>query len=229
MAQRWLIASCLLLLCASSATAQHPALGRSEQHRWLVDLPPVRIELDIDEAQIDLLDALRSDLNRQREAIRQRDDAPRSSNQEIEERRRKRNTARLAKFDRESEALISTVLNEEQAVRLQQLYVQRDGAQAFERPEVKAKLEITDEQRKDLLKVRATFAKKLQETFMARRDQFRNRRGFEDAIRDADQLRSKELEEINKLLSEEQQTRWRELLGDPFDFTKLPRRGRTRN
>ncbi len=229
MAQRWLIAACLVVLCVSSLNAQPPGHGRFARSRWLVELDPVQSELDINESQSDLLDALCSDLNRQREAILHGDDAPRSSNEELEQERRKSLSSRLAKFDRQSEALIGTVLNGEQAVRLQQLYVQRDGAQALDRPEVAEKLQITDEQRKDLLEVRATFAKKLQETFMARRDQFRNRTGFEETLRDADRLRAKELDEIRKLLNEEQQSRFNELTGEPFDFATIRQRGRTRN
>ncbi len=229
MAQRWLIATCLVVLCASSLNAQGQGHGRFARSRWLVELEPVRSELDVNEQQSDLLDALSSDLDRQREAILHGDDAPRSSNEELELQRRKSLSSRLAKFDRDSEALIGAVLNDNQAVRLQQLYVQRDGAQALDRPEVAEKLQITDEQRKDLLELRATFAKKLQDTFMARRDQFRNRTGLEETMRDAEQLRAKELAEIRKLLNEEQQSRFHELTGEPFDFATIRQRGRTRN
>lgn len=232
MAQRWLIALCLLVALTSTADAQRSGSGRFNpfaRNRWLVDLPTVRAELGVSEAQADLLDALKNDLDRQREAIYHGDDAPRSSNRELEQQRRRGLAERLAAFDQDSETLITVVLKEDQARRLKQLYVQREGAEALDRPEVAAKLEITDEQRSELLKVRATFAKKLQETFMARRENIRNQSVFHETLLDADRLRNEELEEIQKLLNEEQQSRWKELRGDPFDFTTVSTWDRTRD
>ncbi|MDA1052130.1 MAG: hypothetical protein O3C40_16845 [Planctomycetota bacterium] len=216
MMQRSLIATCILASLSTVVDAQPPNVrffgGRG---RLLVDLDEVRKELGVDELQAELLDALQEDLAEQRLAIREADEGPRSADETVERARDELRFQQLTAFDRRSESLLAVVLEPQQAARLAELYLQRDGIRAFERPEVATKLELSDEQKQRL----QTLRDKLRETFV----EIRTRRSSrEDQQRE---LREKEQEALRELLNEEQQTLWQQLLGKPFDFFDVARRG----
>jgi hypothetical protein len=216
MVRRWIIATCLLLApLATALNAQPP--GRSGfggffggRGRLLIDLNEVRKELSIDDQQAELLDALQEDLAEQRLALREEDEGPRSADETVQRLRFKHLIQKLTAFDRRSETLITVVLEPDQANRLAELYLQRDGLRAFERPEVATKLELSDEQKQRL--------QSLRETFVDNRP-----RGSTPEQRS--ELRKKEQEALRELLNEEQQTLWQQLLGKPFDFSVTWRRG----
>lgn len=216
MARRLLIATCLLLASlATAVNAQPPGRGGfggyfGGRGRLLIDLDAVRKELGISDQQAELLDALQEDLAEQRLAIREADEGPRSADQTFERVRFEHLVQKLTAFDRQSETLITVVLEPNQASRLSELYLQRDGIRAFERPEVATKLELSDEQKQRLQSLRETFVEN------------RPRRSTLEQQR---QLREKEQEALRELLNEEQQTLWQQLLGKPFDFSATRRRG----
>ena len=215
MFQRCLIAASILASVVMAANAQLPRRGGfggyfSSRGRLLVDLPEVRKELGVDDQQAELLDALQADLAEQRLAIREEDEGPRTADEAIERLRSQHRMEKLAAFDRRSETLIAVVLEPTQANRLSELYLQRDGIRAFERPEVVTKLELSDEQKQRLQSLRETFVEN------------RPRGNTPEQRR---QRREKEQEALRELLSEEQQSRWEQLLGKPFDFSTIWRRG----
>ncbi|MBC8350782.1 MAG: hypothetical protein H8E66_02270 [Planctomycetes bacterium] len=215
MLQRLLIAISVLASLATVVNAQLPGRGGvggffGGRGRLLVDLEEVRTELGIGEPQAELLDALQLDLAEQRRAIREEDEGPRSADETVRRLHFTHLLESLAAFDRRSESLVTVVLEPQQASRLSELYRQRDGLRAFERPEVATKLKLTDEQKSRI--------KSLRETFVDGRQ-----RGSTPEQRR--ELREKEQEALRDLLNEEQQTLWKELLGKPFDFLSPSRRG----
>lgn len=216
MIRRSLIATCILVSLIPAASAQLPGRGSfggffSGRARLLIDLEEVRKELGVDDQQAELLDALLEDLAEQRRAIREADEGPRSADQTVEQARDALRSQQLTAFDRRSETLITVVLEPPQANRLSELYLQRDGIRAFERPEVATKLQLSDEQKARLQSLRETLVEN------------RPRRSAPDGQqRDP---REKEREALRGLLNEEQQTLWQQLLGEPFDFPTAPWRG----
>lgn len=218
MIRRCLIMTCIFVPLTTALNAQPPGHegfgeffgGRfGGRGRLLVDLDEVRKELAVNDQQAELLDALQEDLKEQRLAIREEDAGPRSADDAVERMRFEHLAQQLDAFDRRSEALITVVLEPNQATRLEELYLQRDGLRAFERPEVVSKLELSDEQKARLQSLRETFVEN------------RPRRGTPEQQRE---LREKEQEALRQLLSEEQRKRWEQLLGKPFEFPASTRR-----
>ncbi|MCA9142993.1 MAG: hypothetical protein KDB05_09410 [Planctomycetales bacterium] len=216
MMRRMLIAVCLLSSIAEVTNAQSPGHGAfggffGGSGRLLVDMKEVREELGVDDQQAELLDALLEDLADQRRALREQDEGPRSADETVRRREFELRLEMLAEFDRRSEALIAVVLEPSQASRLSELYLQRDGIRAFERPEVATKLELSDEQKQRLQTLRDSLVEN-----RTRRSSYEEQRRL---------LREKELAGLRAVLNEEQQTRWQQLLGKPFEFPASTQRG----
>lgn len=216
MMQRGFIAICVVVSLASAVDAQPP--GRSGfggffggRGRLLVDLPEVRNELGVNEQQADLLDALQEDLAEQRRVIREANEGPRSADETLRRLQFEARLEKLAAFDRRSEALLSVVLEPSQANRLSELYLQRDGIRAFERPEVATKLELSDEQKQRLEKLRETLVE--------------NRQRQSTPEQQQRELKEQEQAALRELLNEGQQTLWQQLLGKPFEFPATSWRG----
>lgn len=212
---RWIIATCVLATMAVTADAQPPGRGSFSRFfagrgHWLIDLEEVRKELRVTDQQATLLDLLQEDLNEQRLAIREQDEGPRSADDRERQRQLEALLNRLTEFDRQSESLIAVVVEPEQATRLSELFFQRDGVRAFERPEVAKKLQLTDEQKERL--------KSLRETFVENRP-----RGSTSQQRQ--EQREKEQAALRELLNDEQRTVWEKLIGEPFNFPQRSRRG----
>ncbi|MEX0818372.1 MAG: Spy/CpxP family protein refolding chaperone [Pirellulaceae bacterium] len=215
MLQRCVIVICILMSLATAATAQSPGRGTfggflGGQGRLLIDLAEIRKELKVDEQQTELLDALQEDLAEQRRVIIEEDEGPRYADEAVERLRAEHRLKKLAAFDRRSEALVAIVLEPQQSLRLSELYLQRDGIGAFDRPEVASKLRLTDEQKERLQTLRQTFVDN------RLRGRSRERLG---------ELREKEQAAVRELLDEEQQSLWQQLLGKPFDFPSSGFRG----
>ena len=231
-----LIAICVLASIAPAASAQFPGRGgfdaffggrsrllvdlpevRAElgvddqQAELLVDLPEVRTELGVDDQQAELLDALQEDLANQRRAIIDEELGPRSADESVQRLQAEARLENLTAFDRRSEELLAVVLEPKQAGRLAELYLQRDGIMAIDRPEIATKLELSDEQKQRLQSLRES----LVESRLRRSSWGEQQRP----------MREKEQAGLRALLNEEQQTRWQELLGKPFEFPASSRRG----
>lgn len=104
------------------------------------------------------------------------------------------------------------VLNAEQMSRYNQLYLQHQGWQAFDDPEIQRKLNLTDEQRQKINQLQSDY----QTQWGNLNKEFGTDR--EGAARRYNELRQKNREQMNSLLNEQQRQTWREMTGDPFDF-----------
>jgi hypothetical protein len=216
MMQRGLIAICVVVAMSSVVDAQPRRLGGfgsffGGRGRLLVDLEEVRQELGVDEQQAELLDALQQDLEEQRRVILEEATGPRSADNTVQRQQFEARLAKLAEFDRRSETLLTVVLEPNQATRLSELYLQREGIRAFERPEVATKLELSDEQKQRLQKLRETLVDN------------RPRRGPSE--QQQRELREKEQAALRELLNAGQQTLWQQLQGKPFEFPATSGRG----
>jgi hypothetical protein len=108
---------------------------------------------------------------------------------------------------------VEKVLDEKQMARLKQLQIQREGAAAFTRPEVVAKLALTDEQK--------TKIKKIQDDARPQGRAFNRNASSEErqaAIAKMQQSRTKVLKDIMDVLNDDQLLVWTELTGKEFKF-----------
>ncbi len=216
MIQRGLIAIYLLAVLSPAVDAQPPGRGGFRgffggRGRLLVDLEEVRKELGVDEQQAELLDALQDDLAEQRRVIHEENEGPRLADEAAQQLEMAARREKFAEFDRRSEALLAVVLEPDQASRLSELYLQREGIRAFDRPEVATKLELSDEQKLRLQKLRET----LVETRQRRSSSDQQQKEFQE----------KEQAALRELLNEGQQTLWQQLQGKPFEFPAGAMRG----
>jgi Spy/CpxP family protein refolding chaperone len=120
-----------------------------------------------------------------------------------EERQKKMEEATKA-----TEKAVAEILKPEQTKRLKQIQLQQQGPRAFARPETATALKLTDEQ-KDKVKSIQEDARKEQ------RELFKGGPG-EETRKKAEELRKTTQEKLLKVLTEEQQSKWKELTGEPF-------------
>jgi hypothetical protein len=108
------------------------------------------------------------------------------------------------------------VLNEEQMNRYRQIHWQYQGAGAFLDEDLARKLKLADEQLQRLRQLNDTFDRKL--------EQIQRAPGAnpEEIARRYTGLRRDQLEQLNKILNEQQQRMWREMTGDPYQFQYRP-------
>jgi Spy/CpxP family protein refolding chaperone len=211
----------VLAFLATAAVAQPPGGGFGF---GMMRMPPTRLlrmaevqkELNITDAQKpkldDLLEELQSDAQSAMsgfdfQAIR--DMSPEERNTKMSEIR-----AKTDELNKQSEPKIAKVLDENQMKRLKQLQIQQEGSAAFTRPEVVAKLNLTDDQKAKI--------KKLQDDAMAQmRSAFNPDASQEErqaARAKMQESRAKTLKDIVALLNSDQAKTWSELTGKEFKF-----------
>jgi|GEM_PF-270172 len=121
---------------------------------------------------------------------------------------------RMKRFTESREAgqkAVDTILNEEQRGRLKQISLQLAGPGAFASPEVTEKLAFTDEQKKSIEEIQS-----------AQREEMRSLMQGADgdragAFRKMQAARQATEEKLKGLLTDEQKTKWEELVGKKFE------------
>lgn len=121
---------------------------------------------------------------------------------------------RMKRFTESREAgekAVDTILNEEQRVRLKQISLQLAGPGAFANPEVAEKLAFTDEQKKSIEEIQS-----------AQREEMRSLMQDADgdraaAFRKVQAARQATDEKLKGLLTDEQKSKWEELVGKKFE------------
>jgi hypothetical protein len=121
----------------------------------------------------------------------------------------------MAEFDRRSEQLVSTILEPEQSNRLNELRLQREGAGAFNRPEVLDKLELTEEQRKQVASILKASSTPRSRILLR----------FDPTSEDL----AEQQQRILAVMTDAQKTRWQELQGKAFQFRQRDHFGRRPN
>jgi Spy/CpxP family protein refolding chaperone len=118
---------------------------------------------------------------------------------------------KFSEMRKEAEKNISEILKPEQAKRLNQIYLQQQGAQAFERPEVVKDLKITDEQKAKIKDMREAAEKEIRSgNRPGGGDRMEVRRRMQEMNRTAGE------KIVSTVLTEEQKTKWKEMAGAPF-------------
>jgi hypothetical protein len=124
---------------------------------------------------------------------------------------------------------VNTVLKSEQQKRFKQIQVQVGGAQALRGPEVAKALNLTDKQKEEIQGI-------IQDSLKDAAEIFKDAQGDREKMQQAFQKIQKMNQEANakalKLLSADQQTTYKQLTGEKFNFKPDPigrRGGRGKN
>ncbi len=130
---------------------------------------------------------------------------------ELRDLSREERQKRMTESREQNRKMISTVLNEEQQKRLRQISLQLQGAQALTSPEVATALDLSDEQKKSVEEIQTASR---EETRAA----FQGGEGDRDAMRKKFQeARQASNDKLKAVLTAEQQAKWQEMLGEPFE------------
>lgn len=112
---------------------------------------------------------------------------------------------------------LAEIMKPEQHKRFEQIDLQVSGSNAFATPKVVEGLKITDEQRAKIRQVNED----LRQTMADAREDFQNDR--EGAMKQMLEGRKAASEKVMAMLTEEQKSSWKEMVGEPFEV-KFERR-----
>ena len=218
----------VLALVATTSFAQDPG-GRAPGGRGaggfggmrmpaslLLAMPEVQKELNVTDAQKTKLTELRDQTQKDFMAGMSGFDFQSLRDMSQEERDKKLAELRTKgeELGKQVDAKVEKVLDEKQMKRLKQLQLQRDGATAFSRPDVVAKLALTDEQKEKIKKIQDDARTQVRAAFN------RNASAEERqaAMTKMQESRTKTLKSILDTLSDDQLMDWSALTGKEFKF-----------
>ena len=214
--QRITFSMVLLLTIVSVASAQRGRGVGSVSPIELASAADVQAEIELNDDQKEAVDELlQSYRSERRELFQGQRDASR------EER-----TEKMQELSNKTDGKLKDLLEDAQAMRLGQIYIQVNGVQAVNHPLVSKALEISDEQKEQLSGV-------ARDTMAAMREAFQEARES-DSREQMRELFAKFREEMsgNMLakLTDEQKEKLESLKGEAFEFdrSQLRRRGRNR-
>ena len=206
----------VLLLVSTVAQGQRPGRFRGRDWRratlevsFLVQLPEVQKELELTSQQEQLLDALLDDLQDQSRAMFGGPGGPpgvpggRSGTDSVGQ--------QIETLTQQGEELINALLEPNQAVRLRQLRLQRQGTAALVRPEIVQALSLEDEQ---LAKIRQMLSAEAAVEEARLPIAARQQRATEQIV-DA---------QVSAVLSDQQRQIWENMKGKPFEFREASER-----
>ncbi|MBX9584938.1 MAG: hypothetical protein K2X87_31930 [Gemmataceae bacterium] len=136
------------------------------------------------------------------------------------------NQERQKKFQDEVKAELTKVLTADQQVRLKQVGRQVAGVRAFADDEVAAALKLTDEQKGKIKGIGDDLQKDMREMFGGGGKGGGGKGGFDpermaENQKKMEKLNKAALGEVQDVLTDDQKAKWKELVGDPFDTSKL--------
>jgi len=198
------LATLVALSLAGTALAQRPARGESRGFAggfggpvFLLGNESVQTELDLTDEQKKEVDKLAES---DREAARGLRDVPRDQRRAKFEARRKATNEALAK-----------VLNAVQLKRLKQISWQQSGSRAFNDPEVAAELKLTPAQTEEIETIQ-------EDTGAEMRGVAEEMEGDREGMRKKfTEMAAATKAKIVDLLTPDQQGKYKELLGEPFE------------
>ncbi len=195
----------LVALLTSPAAAQGRGGGFRGSVVFLLGNESVQKELKLDDSQLEKTKAL---AEKMAEEAREK----REGLQDLSPEER---MTKMMEINREITASVYKSLGEffkpEQVTRLKQIAHQQGGAQALTEPEVAKKLNLTDDQKKEIQTI-------VTESRTAMREIFQDTQDQEERMQKMTELRKKTLEKALAKLNDEQQKGWKEMLGAHFEI-----------
>jgi len=189
----------------------------------LLMMPEVQKELKITDDQKAQLDDLRAEQQKNFQAAFSGFD-PRSM-QDLSEEERTKKMAELRtkgeELSKQVDEKVGKILDDSQMKRLKQLQIQREGVGAFNRPEVIAKLALTDDQKDKVKQIQDGARPQGRGAFNP--DATPEER--QAAFAKMQESRAKALKDILAVLTDDQLMDWTELTGKEFKFPQGPMGG----
>ncbi len=205
---RWILSGALLLTAVSSAQAQRPGGGfpggGGSLKSLLITNKLLQEELKISDDQVA---KFKEFAEKQSEAMKGfgqfgGDDDEQIARMEVQ-----------VKLMKDRVTFMKSSLSAEQQTRLGQLEKQQMGMAAFTNAKVAKELGITEEQSEKIKAVNTDMTKEMREMFSG---------GFDaEAQKKMTSLRSECQEKIEKMMTDDQRKKWKEMTGEPFDMAKL--------
>jgi hypothetical protein len=191
----------LAALIASPALAQ--GQGRGMGGGFLLGNPSVQKELKLDDAQKEKATKLAAEMREKRQGF-----------QDLSQEERQKANAEIMAATQKG---VNEILKPEQLKRYNEIRYQQMGAMAFNDPDVASKLKITDDQKEKIRTINMDSQSQMREIFQ----EMQNDR--EGATKKLTALRKEISEKAVGVLSSEQKTTWKEMLGAPFELVAAPR------
>ncbi len=208
----WLGTLMLLATTCQAQPREGGSRGRARSTRGtlfrLLEMSPVRKELELSRLQIEMLDDLQADLGEQRRAVFSSSDplripgdpAGQGGREDSDQAAKNRFDAMreaTEKIRAQGEKLVAVILDSNQSKRLQQLRLQDEGTRAFDRQELREQVGVTEAQFEQIKALRRT-----------EDDPSLSRRRRQQKVDEA----------VLALLDEAQQAKFKELKGKVFEF-----------
>ncbi len=221
-----LLSGLVLALLATTSVAQPPGGGGPRglgglggmrmPASMLLMMPEVQKEIDITDAQKTQMETLRADAQKDIQTAMSGFDFQSLRDMSQEERDKKIAELRTKgeELGKQIDAKVEKVLDEKQIKRLKQLQLQFEKDAAFTRPEVVAKLALTENQK--------TQIKKIQDDARTQGRAAFNRNATPEerqaAMTKMQESRAKVLKDVMAVLNDDQLLGWTELTGKEFKF-----------
>src|SRR5262249_24328932 len=184
--------------------------GRGGNLAMLLGNESVQKELKLDDKQVD----------KAKELAEKTGEEFQSKFQDLQGLDQEQRRTKMQEINREMNAAALKAAGEflkpEQIARLKKIRYQVQGAQAFSDPEVAKKLNLTDDQKKDIQEIVTASREK-----MPSREDFQSDR--EAAMKKMQEVNKETLSQVASKLNDEQQKTWKELIGSPFEIQYQPR------
>jgi hypothetical protein len=175
-------------------------------HVALIHHPAVQKELKLNDKQVEMLKDIRQIIrNKLKDGLDEK-------NQTADKVQRREKSIDLRKrYFEEAQKAMQEILTPAQWKRFQQINLQQKFAQAFSEPEVEKALKLSQPQKE---RIRALVAEESQELIGINRDP----KSRDEAAKLIGALHRQTLERIGTLLSADQRTQWKEMVGEPFEL-----------
>jgi Spy/CpxP family protein refolding chaperone len=185
----------LLTVGAGTGLAQPFGGGMMRSNAMLLNQESVRKELKLTEEQVKKAQELGEKM--------------REKFQELQGLQGEERRTKAQEMMKEADKQVGEILKPEQTKRLKQIGYQLAGAGAFANPDVAKALSISDDQKKEIQQIN-------QDSFAQMRELFQGGAPDEATMKKVQALRKEAAEKAEKLLTDEQKKKWKELTGEPF-------------
>jgi hypothetical protein len=211
----------LAFLLAAPAAAQQRGQGQGRGRGgfgfggvgMLIGNEGVQKELKLDSGQVE---KAQEAVTKVRE--KHQDDFAKLQDLSQEERREKMGPIQQA-ISAETMKELDTILKPDQIKRLKQIQLQQSGVNAFTTPEVEKALKLSAAQKEKIKTIAGDAMAQMRELFQPGGD-------FQEMAKKRAAMQKESMERVTGILSDDQKTAWKELVGAPFEFQFQPGRRR---
>ncbi len=194
---RIVIVAALVAIMVSPALAQRrrPRGGGMMSGAMLLGQKSVQEDLKLSEDQVKQLKEFREKMQKEFAGLR--------------ELSREEAAKKMQELRKEGEAAIAKIIDKKQAKRLKQISLQLGGPDTFNNPEVAKALDFTDDQKKEIKTIQEDMGKEAREIFQGEGN-------FQEKFKKVAEFRKTAKAKIVKLLTDDQKTKWKDLVGAEF-------------